>query len=155
MNSQLLFLLGILVLGLLIAHVFLGSRREGFVNSELLAYPGAYPVSPDLLSGSVYPATGDKHTGDKEAADIWWQKPVFQVGSYKQITNNIQYPNSPDNGSCTPAEFCDVAYKNRSPRSNETHLSPAVPDGASRIGYFQNNGPSLNTFSNTGGNILY
>ena len=116
---------------------------EGF---NTLANPGIYPAAENggLLgegSGSVYPATGAIHTGNEGAKDMWWRAPVFQVGSYKQITNNIRYPRSTDEGRCTPAEFCDTLYHDREPReSNIATVLPPVNDSeGNRVGYFTTN----------------
>ena len=159
--QPLLFLFLVLLVALLVGNIAGPSflRLEPFVNRDLLAAPGAYPFSEDnvLLVDSDYQETGARHTGNKEAEDMWWQQPIFEVGSYQQITNNIRYPRATDEGRCTPAEFCDVLYRDREPKeTNVVSVLPPVGEcsDADRNGYFHTATPPLKTFTNTG-NILY
>lgn len=111
----------------------------------------------NVLVQDTFPITGINSVSDKQSADIWWQYPIFKVGSYTQITNNIRYPRNPDTGNCMPAEFCDALYKNReNPTNVITPLPPAEISGGARVGYY--NTPenlNLNTFTTNMANILY
>ena len=63
--------------------------------------------------------------------------PVFSLGSYEQITNNIRYNKNPDDGTCAPAEFCGSFYDNAYPQSNISKMLPPVPQGnGSRVNYY-------------------
>jgi hypothetical protein len=71
--------------------------------------------------------------------DIWWNYPTFRVGSYTQITNNLKYPNNPDDGQCRPAEFCNVLYNDHQIASNISQPLPPAPSVTSdsvRVGYY-------------------
>jgi hypothetical protein len=160
--QPLLFLFLVMLVALLVGNIAGPSflrLEEPFVNRDLLAAPGAYPFSEDngLLVDSDYQETGAQHTGNKGAADMWWQQPVFGVGSYQQITNNIRYPRATDEGRCTPAEFCDVLYRDREPKkTNVVSVLPPVGEcsDSDRNGYFHTATHPLKTFTNTG-NIMY
>jgi hypothetical protein len=112
--------------------------KEGFSNYYLGSTNGIYPCSQtDVLVQDTYPITGKNGVSDDGANKIWWHYPIFEVGSYKQITNNIRYPNNPDTGRCMPADFCGTLYKNRHLKSNYIEpLPPVDPTRGTRIGYF-------------------
>jgi len=61
-------------------------------------------VSPPFPPGDMNPAHW------KGVGDNWFHEPVYALGSYAQVTNNVRYPSSPDNGSCTPPSFCGSFY---------------------------------------------
>ena len=136
-----------------------GVVKENFVSGkDLLDTVGNYPGS--VTQGGMltfYPHTDRRlDTSNNGATNIWWHYPVFRVGSYQQITNNIRYPNNPDQGRCTPAEFCGALYKEKQLKKNTVKVLPAVPecqDGSVRVGYTRSY-PNLLYFHNLG-NILY
>ena len=120
--------------------------NEGF-QSFLGDSPSNYPPKNGILDGGLYPATGEKIIGDNQEQKMWWHYPIFEVGSYKQITNNIRYPNDPDDGGCMPAEFCGTLYKEYQPQMNEAVVLQEVPlscNGA-RVNYY-NTAPNMLTF---------
>lgn len=78
---------------------------------------------------------------DKSIQDLWWKYPIFKVGSYDQITNNIRYPNNPDVGRCEPESICNVLYGDRQEHTNYvTPLGPAPNDGV-RVNYYSTTTP--------------
>ena len=81
-----------------------------------------------------------KKIGDKQEQNIWKEYPIVEVGSYEQTTNNIRYPDNPDEGTCTPAEFCNVFYKNAKhlPSNISSPLHEVTPEQGdlSRINYY-------------------
>ena len=90
----------------------------------------------DVLVQDIFPVTDTNSVSDKQSADIWWQYPIFKVGSYAQVTNNIKYPRNPDTGNCMPAEFCNALYKNRQNPTNVVTPLPPVDESGTRVGYF-------------------
>ena len=112
--------------------------KEGFSNYYLGSTDGIYPSSQtDVLVQDTYPITGKNGVSNDGSNEIWWHYPIFEVGSYDQITNNIRYSNNPDTGRCMPANFCGALYKEKQLKSNYIKpLPPVDPTSGTRIGYF-------------------
>ena len=132
------------------------NSMEGYSNYTLEEASGAIPSSEtDVLVQDTYPITGKNGVTDNTAADIWRDYPIFPVGSYDQITNNIRYPKNPDNGTCMPAGFCGALYKDKELHSNYiTPLPPVNPECGTRVGYFSTD-QNLLPFRTNMQNILY
>jgi len=127
------------------------SRFEGYSNYNL-ANPGKYPKSEDVpLLTDSYPFTGRKNVDKNNYNDIWWHYPIFEVGSYTQITNNLKYRRNPDDGTCIRADFCGALYKDNQLKTNISKPLPPAPNvkpDAVRVGYYLTNsnlipGPAL------------
>lgn len=97
-----------------------------------------FPISSsNVLVKESYPITGRKCIGNDSAYQIWWHYPIFEVGSYEQITNNIRYNNNPDTGNCMPADFCGSLYKEFQTKGNYVYpLPPVKPKCGSRVNYY-------------------
>ena len=126
------------------------------VTRGLGGYEGNYPFSEsDVLLEDTYPLTGRKGISNNGASNIWWHYPIFELGSYDQITNNIKYPNNPDEGTCMPASICGSLYKEKQLKTNYiTPLPPINPTCGTRVGYF-NTDINLLPFRTDVPNILY
>ena len=118
---DLLFLFLILFVALLVGQLLPASWSPGHVAAEAFEnrvplLPAGYPqeqpqgsnnnniVTPPFPPGDMDPAHW------KSVGDNWFHEPVYALGSYAQVTNNVRYPSSPDNGSCTPPSFCGSFY---------------------------------------------
>jgi hypothetical protein len=156
-NNKTIFFLSIL-LTVVIASSFM-VNKEGYSNNNLELIPGTYPKSTELpILTDSFPFTGNKDVSRNTYAESWWYYPVFRVGSFKQITNNLKYRNNPDDGECRPAEFCGALYKDKQIASNISKPLPPAPQVSAtsvRVGYYtapQNLflgtqlGPELSTF---------
>jgi len=111
--------------------------------------------STDVLLQDSYPITGRNGVSNDEASKIWWHYPIFEVGSYDQITNNIRFSNNPDTGRCMPADVCGTLYKEFQTQSNYVFpLPPVKPECGSRINYYYTNTNMLPYKADTA-NILY
>jgi hypothetical protein len=142
----------------IVTSLLLKGATEGFqsLQPEVLAINQKYPQEQDdILLKGAYPLTGNTQLSQNNTGNMWWKYPVFKVGSYAQITNNIKYPNNPDDGQCMPAEFCGALYKNKPGMpSNYIKPLPAVAEcSEARVNYY-NAGINLLPFKNPG-NILY
>lgn len=157
---KLLFLFIILVIILSIPYIFNLNKqlkeKDGFTNHGLAYSAGNYPNSDtDVLLQDVYPITGINGISNNSASNMWWNYPIFKLGSYAQITNNIRYPNSPDVGRCTPASMCGALYSKINNKPNVVKpLQPLNPGCGTRIGYNFTN-YNLLPFRTDQSNILY
>ena len=128
----------ILLSSLVIKPVINKYLIEGYSNYNL-ANPGDYPMIVDnpLLNAS-FPSTHNKYVSSNNASDIWWYYPIFKVGSYAQVTNNLKYRRNPDDGICSRAEFCGTLYKDNEIHTNISTPLPPVPDTpGTRVGYYK------------------
>jgi hypothetical protein len=99
---------------------------EGFTNAELSQMYGKYPCAQkSVLVQDVFPSIGKNMVSDNNSIDIWRDYPVFELGSYSQITNNLRHVKNPDNGTCTPASMCGALYRNRTVEDN--YIEPLPP----------------------------
>jgi hypothetical protein len=155
----LLFIL-VLAIGLpLIIKLKDGSSNmiiDGFSNFNLDAtFNNTSNAESDLLVKDTYPPTGRLGISNYDSNNTWWYKPVFKLGSYKQITNNIKYPKNPDIGSCTPISMCGALYHDKQNKSNYVKILPPLdPNCGRRVGYFDT-GNNLLPFKTDMQNILY
>ena len=126
----------ILIVSVIFSSYF--SKQEGFSNYTLEAASGNFPsATTDVLVQDTYPITGINGISNNSANDIWWWYPIFKVGSYAQITNNIKHSRRPDEGTCMPASMCGALYKEEFTGDNHVYpLPPVNPNCGTRVGYF-------------------
>ena len=129
---------------------------ERFTTGNLEKMTGEYPLAQEtILVQDTYPPTGRKGVSDETANKMWWRYPVFEVGSYEQITNNFKYQDNPDDARCTPGEFCFALYKNNQLGTNIITPLPQVnPECGTRIGYFSTS-VNLLPYRSDMQNVLY
>ena len=109
-NNGIVFLFTFLIVIVISSFIFDSSMFEGYSNYNL-ANPGIYPKSEELpLLAESYPFTGRKQVSTNSYNDIWWNYPIFKVGSFAQITNNLRYRRNPDDGVCVRADMCGALY---------------------------------------------
>lgn len=113
---------------------------EGFHNKKTgLIYSNNIPENTYLLK-DYYPTDNRLIIDANNYSHNWLYYPIFSLGSYEQITNNLKYLKNPDEGTCTPAEFCGDFYKDRdySPNTNISHPLPPVPNETGlRVNYYR------------------
>lgn len=89
-----------------------------------------------LFLKDSFPVTDDPNKlTNNQYNNIWMEKPVFPVGSYQQITNNIRYNKSPDNGSIIPSEFSGAFYETITPRKSKPIKRPPIYNRR-RVNYY-------------------
>jgi hypothetical protein len=130
---------------------------EGFSGLYELTTPGVFPKSVDQAILDDYPKIGKNETSNNNYNQIWWRYPVFSVGSYEQITNNLRYHYNPDQGTCVRADFCGAVYHDKkNTKTNITiPLPPAEEGPGARVGYFRTEPNELYYSIPTNENILY
>lgn len=158
--NQIIFLLLIIILAIGLPFIFNFSYiYEGYSNYSLDQATGEFPdAQTNVLVQSTYPPIGKNQISDNTANDIWWHYPVFKLGSYDQITNNIRYPDTPDEGTCMPASMCGALYYEKKTGDNYVKpLPPINPDCGTRVGYFTTNEQLVDSlpFRSNMQNILY
>jgi hypothetical protein len=152
-----LFLLGVLVVALLLAPFLKFS--EGFtLRGPIELLPGDYPNTVDKpLLSDMFTLTGNTNVLEGGNATNMWKQNL--VGNFNQTTNNEKYPDSPDNGSCTPAAFCDLFYKNDLNETQDKNtimpLKPAEEGDGARVNYYRTTPNNLIFSIPTNENILY
>ena len=130
------FIIGTIMFVILILVLSLYKKIEGFSGLYDLSTPGTFPKSVNQAILNDYPLINKNETSNNNYNQIWWHYPVFKLGSYKQVTNNLKYYDNPDNGTCVRADFCGALYKNKQDtKSNITLPLPPVQQGL-RVGYF-------------------
>lgn len=111
-------------------YVFCG-YTESFVNR---LSKSNFPESQDnTILVNDYPTKQPqeltKHTYEQNSK----LAPVSPMSSYEQVTNNKKYWNTPNNGSCSPAEFCGSMYGSK----KISHPSEPKPnDLSTRVNYY-------------------
>jgi hypothetical protein len=90
----------------------------------------------DILLRDSFPIIRNNSVSNQQASKMWWHYPIFEVGSYDQITNNIKYPNNPDIGTCTAANFCGTLYKMKQNKSNYIKQLPPASTCRTRVNYY-------------------
>ena len=135
--NRLLIYFSILVLSIGLT-LFINIKNEGFSNFTLEGASGLVPSSETtVLVQDTYPAIGKNQVSNKSANTIWQEYPVFELGSYAQVTNNIRYPDNPDEGTCMPASMCGALYHEKKTGDNYVKVLPQInPNCGTRVGYF-------------------
>lgn len=156
MKKERIFLI-ILLIVVFTGYYFL--RRYNIIDpfdNYNLANPGKYPCSVTLPLVDTYEYTGNKNVSNEKSSTNWWHYPIFPVGSFEQITNNLKYRYNPDDGQCSRAEFCGALYKDKFINSNVVLPLPPVDfDTGARVGYFRTTDNVLPFYNNNPVNILY
>lgn len=155
MTDEYKIFLGVFSIAIILFFIIKISMKDGFSNYTTENSSGIYPdAETKVLVEDTFPRKGST-ISNNTSADIWQEYPVYQLGSYEQITNNIRYPDLPDEGTCTPASMCGALYDKINSKNNPiTPLPPISPDCGTRVGYFSAD-DNLLTFKTNLQNILY
>jgi hypothetical protein len=149
--KQGLVLFGILLVGLYVFY----PTAEGFSSSSSGSGGDISTTITPILHD--YPTINENKTSNNNYNQIWWRYPIFSLGSFEQITNNLKYHYNPDNGTCARADFCGAMYHdNPHTKSNVVvPLPPAEEGEGARVGYFRTEPNELYFSIPTNDNILY
>jgi hypothetical protein len=155
LGGSLIFLIGILAVSLYFTSLqapFI-KNIEGFSGLYDLTTPGIFPKSVDQAILDDYPLIGKNNTSNNNYNQIWWRYPIFTLGSYEQITNNLQHRYNPDDGTCVRADFCGALYHDK--KNTKSNIITPLPRAGSRVGYFRTEPNELYFSIPTNENILY
>ncbi len=124
----------ILVLCAFVKYLFIFFMIRGGIRGpegfRQMLMPNDYPDSQTfpLLKG-IYPLTDSAVISNNNADFVGLHNAPTDLSSFAQITNNVRYNNNPDNGTCTPAQFCGSFYKNYQNKVNTAVPLNPVPYG--------------------------
>jgi hypothetical protein len=108
---------------------FGNSKKEGYSNLN----PGDYPTSMDKpILYNHYTVNPHKQVSALNASDIYKDYPTFPATSTKN--NNVRYWGSPDNGTCSRAEFCGAMYDKSA--NVKKAKKPKRPGWDKRVNYY-------------------
>jgi hypothetical protein len=158
--NKFIFLILIIILALGLPLIFnFSSIIENFSNYSLDQVMGKVPDSQTkVLVQDTYPPIGKNEISNNNVSDIWFDYPIFKLGSYDQITNNIRYSKNPDIGICTPASMCGALYHDKIIGDNYVKpLPPVNSNYGTRVGYFTTNDQLIDSlpYRTNMQNILY
>lgn len=124
------YFLGIFLL-LALCYVSTG-YSEGFSTNF-----GVFPcdVEHPLLYGD-YPVKKNINISKNTYANNAKQNKYTKMSSYEQSTNNVKYWKTPNNGSCSPAEFCNALYDTKF--MNLQKIAPPNDESGVRVNYYIN-----------------
>ena len=104
---------------------------EGFLT------PGEYPREQTYpLLYEDYPLKKPKmELSTLGSEQLYKYYPVFSADSTK--INNIRYWKTPNNGKCSPAEFCDAYYGEKKIPTDVINHPPVPEWGPQRVNYYE------------------
>lgn len=121
--SKFLLLTGVIIL--LFIAVYTYDTLENFENLT----PSDAKSSYMLLDS--YPFIGKLNENTK---NVWKSYPIYTLPTYSQTTNNIEYPSNPDEGTCSPLEFCNAFYGDK--KQPNPSFNRETPCSGVRVGIF-------------------
>jgi hypothetical protein len=128
--NKMFFLILALVFAL-ISIPFVNKYKESFVNLN----PGSYPTSCEIPLLDDYPLKKGKNLSNNTAEDNSGYYPIFG-SSLGQYTNNIRYWSTPNNGKCSPPDFCGALYNNKHTEIEKTPNSIPFSSKEIRVNYY-------------------
>lgn len=136
----------LIILVVFLVLIFIGAIKvyhtETFtpnMNNNNQLTPGKFPISDTqpLLYGS-YNVKKNTNVTKNNDYNIWKQYPVYP-SSYKQETNNKRDWTTPDNGTCSPAEFCGTPYEKTEQKKDIVSNPIPVDSKVTRINWWAAN----------------
>jgi hypothetical protein len=108
MKQNTIMMIGFLILALIILNFCMKKMYEGFTTLT----PGNFPNSVNVPILHEYPLKDIMGISKQTYEENSSYYPIFG-NSYQQVTNNVRYWATPNNGKCSPAEFCGGLYNNK------------------------------------------
>lgn len=136
----------LVVLVIFLVLVFIGAIKvyhtETFapnMNNNNQLEPGNFPISSTqpILYGD-YKVKQNTNVTKNNDYNIWKEYPVYP-NSYKQETNNKRYWTTPDNGTCSPAEFCGTPYERTEQKKDVITKPIPIEANVTRINWWAAN----------------
>jgi hypothetical protein len=140
-NTILCIILVIFVLGFIgVIRIY---NRESFVpninnNNQLVPEDFTKNSREQLLLYKDYDVKKNTDVTKNNNFNIWKDYPVYP-SSFKQITNNRKTWTIPDNGLCSPAEFCGTPYENTEQREDIVSKAIPIDSNVTRVNWWASN----------------
>ena len=117
------------ILAILGISYVMGGYTEAFMPS------GDYPYSQDNpLLAHDYPVKTKPGLTDYSSSVLSKEQPRTPMSSYAQETNNFRYWENPNNGLCSPGDFCNSIYNNK--KITIPSVYPPTDNGGIRVNYY-------------------
>ena len=124
------FVLALIVLSVCIS--LCKRSREGYHNLS----PGSFPIDVDVpILHEEYPLKQHMGLSNNTYEMNSTYYPIFG-SSYEQCTNNVRYWSTPNNGTCSPADFCGGLYNNKKIDVSKTPVPISLASPDIRVNYF-------------------
>lgn len=136
-NTILCIILVILVLGFIgVIKIY---NRETFVPNNHHLEPAEFPVSvTQPLLYNDYNVKSNTNVTKNNNFNIWKEYPIYR-SSYEQKTNNRRYWKTPDNGMCSPAEFCGTPYEDTEQNEGKVSKAISIDSNVTRVNWWAAN----------------
>lgn len=124
-----LILATVVIFSYLVVFVTKSYKMENFTN----LLPGNYPCTVDTIPLEGWYTANNDMTASSESVDkLYKNYPVYPANSTE--INNKQFWENPDNGKCTPSDFCNNFYKDM----NVPNVEPVKPPSGTgkRVNYY-------------------
>lgn len=132
MNKEKILFLILALLFALISIPYVKPIVEGFS----VLTPGMYPISSDVpILYEDYPLKKTIGVSNNTYADNYPNYPIFD-SSYEQKTNNVRYWSTPNNGLCSPADFCNGIYDKKKIDIPQTPNGIPMSSQVKRVNYY-------------------
>lgn len=120
------------LIALIVIVSLLKKTKDGYRNLS----PGHFPIDVDVpILHEEYPLKPHMgiSTNTYETNSSYY--PIFG-SSYEQHTNNVKYWSTPNNGMCSPADFCGGLYNNKKLNVPKTPTSISMDSPDIRVNYY-------------------
>jgi hypothetical protein len=128
------FVLALIILLIILSNLMslFKKSREGYHNLS----PGYFPIDVDVpILHEEYPLKQHMGLSNNTYEMNSSYYPIFD-SSYEQHTNNVRYWSTPNNGMCSPADFCGGLYKNKKIDVPKTPTSISLDSHDIRVNYY-------------------
>ena len=133
-NTEMLLLI-VVVIAIMGSHFIQRTFYENYEGMNISLLPGTYPITVDKpILVKDYPLKNPASL-NQNTQNLWKDYPVFSSG-YEQRTNNVEYCPSPNNGKCSPLEFCGSMYTKKPVHIPRAPKPVPIDSDAIRVNYY-------------------
>lgn len=122
----------------LVYYFFVYKENIRYDDSTLIQEQvhNASAINEPPLLADVYPVLSKPGYSDESYSTEWEGYPIHAANSIE--TTNYRYWNTPENGTCIPADMCYGLYGTLPPKGPPAPLvAPEINDERRRVGFYQ------------------